>query len=205
MRLAIASTSLSQKCAALGVRFKFNSTAKSVLADSGRVRGLATQDGEIAAEAVVTTPGSNTSDFVGKARVKLPVRSVRISPLTAPVVESSRAPQSTVVDETCRIAISRLGDHVRVGSMVGLSPSVFDVQESRRQILERAVCQLFPGVDLAQARLWLGSRSAPLHGIPIVGPTLLRVSSSTLATGHQAGVFVVDQRDSSPTSSADLS
>ncbi|ATU94400.1 hypothetical protein BLM14_21945 (plasmid) [Phyllobacterium zundukense] len=37
--------------------------------------------------------------------------------LTIPITDASRAPESTVMDETYKMAITRLGDRIRMGGM----------------------------------------------------------------------------------------
>ena len=50
--------------------------------------------------------------------IDIPVYPVKGYSLTVPIVDSARAPESTVMDETYKVAVTRLGDRIRVGTTV---------------------------------------------------------------------------------------
>jgi D-amino-acid dehydrogenase len=53
--------------------------------------------------------------------IKLPVYPVKGYSITVPITDEARAPVSTVMDETHKIAITRLGDRIRVGGMAEIA------------------------------------------------------------------------------------
>ena len=87
------------------------------------------------------------------------------------------------MDETHKVAVTRLGDRIRVGGTAQLSGFDLSLEEGRRKTLEFVVSDLFPrGGDLARAEFWTGLRPMTPDGTPIIGKT--RYDNLTLSTGH---------------------
>ena len=84
----------------------------------------------------------------------MPVYPVKGYSITVPITDAAGAPVSTVMDETYKVAITRLGDRIRVGGTAEISGFDLTLHESRRATLEHSVGDLFPdGGDLAEAEL----------------------------------------------------
>jgi D-amino-acid dehydrogenase len=83
--------------------------------EGDRLADIETSAGRITADAYVPAPGSVSPKF-SRTGLSLPVCS-----LTHPITDATRVVESTVMDETFRIAITRLGDRVRVGGMAEIS------------------------------------------------------------------------------------
>jgi hypothetical protein len=126
--------------------------------------------------------GSFSPLFLKRYGIKLPVYPVKGYSLTIPIIDSSRAPESTVMDETYKIAITRLGDRIRVGGMAEISGYTNDLGLARRRTLEYSVSDLFPGGDATKGLFWSGLRPMTPDGTPIIGPT--RLAGLFLNTGH---------------------
>ncbi len=56
--------------------------------------------------------------------------------MTIPIVDPAFAPQSTVLDETYKIAITRFDQRIRVGGMAELSGFNLGLNEDRRATLQ---------------------------------------------------------------------
>ena len=96
---------------------------------------------------------------------------------------ADRAPVSTVMDESYKVAITRLGDRIRVGGMAELSGYNNTLPALRRETLAHSVGSLFPGGgDLAGASYWSGLRPMTPDGTPVIGGT--RYANLFLNTGH---------------------
>ena len=103
--------------------------------------------------------------------------------ITARIVDADRAPVSTVMDESYKVAITRLGDRIRVGGMAELSGYNNTLPALRRETLEHSVGSLFPGGgDLKGASYWSGLRPMTPDGTPVIGAT--KVPGLYLNTGH---------------------
>jgi D-amino-acid dehydrogenase len=87
------------------------------------------------------------------------------------------------MDETYKVAITRLEDRIRVGGTAEVGDYQVRLRPSRRAPLDRSLTDLFPrGGDLSRATFWSGLRPMTPDGPPIVGPT--RFDNLHLNTGH---------------------
>ncbi len=87
--------------------------------------------------------------------MKLPVCPVTGSSISVPIVDADRAPVSTVVDETYKIAIARLGDRNCVRGTAATSFFANILRARRRETLTLSVVDLFGGApDLSKATYW---------------------------------------------------
>ncbi|ACP22164.1 D-amino acid dehydrogenase small subunit (plasmid) [Sinorhizobium fredii NGR234] len=173
---------LAAKAAALGVRFVYGRQIAGLDVESGRVRGVLTDRERMSADAVVVALGSYSPLLLKPLGIKLAVYPVKGYSLTIPITDASRAPESTVMDETYKIAITRLGDRIRVGGMAEISGYTNDLGHARRRTLDHSVTDLFPGGDLQKASFWSGLRPMTPDGTPVIGPT--KVAGLFLNTGH---------------------
>jgi D-amino-acid dehydrogenase len=87
------------------------------------------------------------------------------------------------MDETHKVAVTRLGTRIRVGGTAELAGYDLTLHEPRRRTLEHVVTDLFPnGGDVSRASFWCGLRPMTPDGTPVLGPT--RLAKLFLATGH---------------------
>jgi D-amino-acid dehydrogenase len=115
--------------------------------------------------------------------LRLPVYPVKGYSITAQIVDADRAPVSTLLDETYKVAITRLGDRIRVGGMAEISGYNNSLPLRRRETLRRSVGSLFPGAgDLEGASFWSGLRPMTPDSTPVVGATA--IPNLYLNTGH---------------------
>ena len=173
---------LAEKAAALGVSFAYGTKIKGLDVEGGRVRAVVTERGRLAADAIVVALGSYSPLLLRPFGIRLPVYPVKGYSLTIPITDAARAPESTVMDETYKIAITRLGDRIRVGGMAEISGYTNDLGLARRRTLEHSVMDLFPGGDAAKASFWSGLRPMTPDGTPVIGPT--KIQGLFLNTGH---------------------
>jgi D-amino-acid dehydrogenase len=173
---------LAAKAVEMGVTFRYGVTADRLAVEGGRIAGVVVSGQLVAADSVVVALGSYSPFMVKPLGISLPVYPVKGYSLTIPIVDESRAVASTVLDETYKIAITRLGDRIRVGGMAEISGFTKDLPEARRKTLELSVTDLFPGGDLSKANFWSGLRPMTPDGTPVIGKT--KVEGLYLNTGH---------------------
>ena len=176
-----------QKLAALaaqrGVRFRYGTTVHSLLRDDTQVSGVLTDAGALTADATLVALGSHSPLLLRPLGLSIPVYPVKGYSITVPITDAAGAPESTVMDETHKVAVTRLGDRIRVGGTAELAGYTRELHEARRRTLEHVVTDLFPhGGDTTQAEFWCGLRPMTPDGTPILGATPLR--RLYLATGH---------------------
>ena len=173
---------LAKKAEELGVRFQWSTDIKGLDVEGGRVRGVVTNRDKLSADAVVVALGSYSPLLLKPYGFSLPVYPVKGYSLTIPITDASRAPESTVMDETYKIAITRLGDRIRVGGMAEISGYTNDLGQARRRTLEHSVMDLFPGGDASKGSFWSGLRPMTPDGTPVIGAT--KIAGLFLNTGH---------------------
>ncbi len=169
--------------AARGVTFRWNVAITALEQDRGRIASVATSEGRLFADAFVVAMGSHSPFLVRPLGMNLPVYPIKGYSITVPIVDAARAPVSTVMDETHKIAITRLGDRIRVGGMAEIAGFDLSLNPRRRATLEHSVEDLFGGAgDQSRATFWCGLRPMTPDGTPVVGPTAL--PNLWLNTGH---------------------
>jgi D-amino-acid dehydrogenase len=176
-------TRLAEMAKALGVRFHFDTQIRGIEHDGRQVTGVRTGAGLLVADRYVAALGSHTPLMVRQLGLKLPVYPIKGYSITVPITDAKGAPESTVMDETHKVAVTRLGDRIRVGGTAEIAGYSLALREARRETLTHVVADLFPtGGDVARASFWCGLRPMTPDGTPLVGPT--KVPNLLLATGH---------------------
>ncbi len=174
---------LATMAAAQGVQFRFGVQIRQLAHDGSRITGVTTSSGEVRADQYLLALGSHSPAMLKPLGLRLPVYPVKGYSITVPITEPEHAPESTIMDETHKVAVTRLGDRIRVGGTAQLSGFDMGLDDSRRRTLDFVVTDLFPrGGDVAQAEFWCGLRPMTPDGTPVVGPT--RWPNLWLATGH---------------------
>lgn len=176
------SQALAEKAKALGVNFLFNHQVEQLVIEGGDIKGVMVNGQVMTADRYVLAFGSYSRDLLKPLKVDVPVYPVKGYSLTVPIVDADLAPQSTVLDETYKIAITRFDERIRVGGMAELSGFNLALNPNRRETLEIVTHDLFPGGDLPQASFWTGLRPMTPDSTPIIGAT--RYPSLFLNTGH---------------------
>jgi D-amino-acid dehydrogenase len=174
---------IAQAAAALGVKFRFGVRIRRLHTAGGAVSGVETEEGVEQADRYVVALGSYSPALLAPLGIRLPVYPVKGYSITVPIVDAAASPESTVMDETHKVAITRLGDRIRVGGTAQLSGFDLQLVEGRRRTLEFVVGDLFPqGGDVSRATFWTGLRPMTPDGTPLLGPS--GIDKLWLATGH---------------------
>jgi D-amino-acid dehydrogenase len=127
--------------------------------------------------------GSWSPRLVRPLGISLPVYPVKGYSITVPIVDPDGAPVSTVMDESYKVALTRLGNRIRVGGTAEISGYSGKLYPARRATLDHSLTDLFPrGGDIAKATFWCGLRPMTPDGPPVIGAT--RYSNLHLNTGH---------------------
>jgi D-amino-acid dehydrogenase len=176
-----------QRLAALaqqsGVTFRYGVSIENLIANGSNITAVNTSEGKLQADAYVLALGSYSPLLLRDVGVRIPVYPIKGYSITVPIHDPAYAPESTVMDETYKVAITRLGDRIRVGGTAEIAGYDLTLRNARRETLEHSVVDLFPhGGDVARAEFWAGLRPMTPDGTPVVGPTPYR--NLFLNTGH---------------------
>ena len=178
------STEVYKKCVEMGVNFEFNTEIKSLQIINDKIASVSTDSGEIKADCYSVSLGSYSTKILSKIGIEIPIYPVKGYSITLPVLSNEDAPQSTIMDEKNKIAITRLGDRIRVAGMAHLTD--FD-----KNLRTKSLDSLMSGLDLLfpksyesskETNFWTGFRPSTPDGTPIIGPTPF--NNLFLNTGH---------------------
>ena len=175
-------TKLAALAAQLGVKFQYGVSIDGLQLSGNQISAVQCGATTVTADAYVVALGSYSSGFL-KGLLEVPVYPVKGYSITVPIVDPAKAPVSTIIDETYKIAITRFDDRIRVGGMAELVGFNRDLNPKRERTLEMVLNDLFPGAgDLRQTNFWTGLRPMTPDGTPLVGKT--RIPNLFLNTGH---------------------
>jgi len=177
------SNRLAEMAEGLGASYRWGTQIQALEHGGAQITGVRTDAGVLHADRYVVALGSYSPLLLRPLGLRIPVYPVKGYSITVPITDPAGAPESTIMDETHKVAVTRLGDRIRVGGTAELAGYSLKLREARRATLNHVVTDLFPkGGDVSQASFWCGLRPMTPDGTPIVGPTPL--ANLLLATGH---------------------
>jgi D-amino-acid dehydrogenase len=158
----------------LGVNFEFNTTVaqlNQVQAASVLIAGEGTPR---QFDRVVMCAGLASATLLRPLGLKIPMAAVYGYSISAPIREAINAPRSALMDERYKVAISRLGNRVRVAGSAEIGGSLAKHRASSVQTLYKVLHDWFPGAAQnantgASVQLWKGARPMLPDGPPIIG------------------------------------
>jgi len=166
-----------------GVQFRYGTKIQKLAHAGKQIDGVVTDAGTLKADAYLLALGSYSPLLLKGVGIRIPVYPVKGYSITVPITDASGAPESTVMDESHKVAVTRLGDRIRVGGTAELAGYTLKLHDARRDTLEHVVTDLFPrGGDVKRAEFWCGLRPMTPDGTPVVGAT--RLPNLYVATGH---------------------
>ena len=182
------SRQLEEACRRRGVTLSFQTTVQRLLREGQRVTGARVRHVEgaeelLRADAYLVCLGSYTPFLVEPLGVHAAVYPVKGYSVTIPIKNHQAAPRVCLTDESAKLAISRLGDRLRIAGTAELGAYDTSINAARcNAILDRAEV-LFPdAADYWRAQFWAGLRPATPSNVPVIGRTPL--SNLFLNTGH---------------------
>lgn len=174
---------LAEKAAALGVTFLYGTDVTAIEQDGAKITGVQTSKGRMEADSYVLAFGPYAPHLAKPLGIRLPIQPLKGYSITVPIIDESRAPVSTVMDETYKVAITRLGDRIRVGGLAEIAGYDLTLQQRRRETLELSLGDMFGGAgNVGAATFWTGLRPMTPDGTPIVGAT--KFANLWTNTGH---------------------
>jgi D-amino-acid dehydrogenase len=115
--------------------------------------------------------------------IRIPVYPIKGYSITLPITDPDAAPRSTIMDETYKVAVTRLGERIRVAGQAIIAGYNHQLRSDATESVRHVVSDLFPrGGDVSKAEGWTGLRPMTPDGTPIIGAT--RYDNLFLNTGH---------------------
>jgi D-amino-acid dehydrogenase len=200
---------LAALCAEAGAQLWFNHDIEKIEVAGGETRSvrvrdrLAGQVKTVQADAYVVACGSYTTPLLKTVGVDVPIYPGKGYSATLPLLRPELAPTVSMIDDQRKIALSRLGDKLRVAGTIELGG--FDlsldtpVSRARCELLVKRIEEVFPGVmdtrlpeEGGDPQFWCGLRPATPTNIPMIGRTpvgklWINAGHGTLGWTHGAG------------------
>ena len=158
----------------LGVNFEFNTAVAQLnLAQAASIL-IAGESTPRQFDQVVMCAGLASAALLKPLGLKIPMAAVYGYSISAPIREPLNAPRSALMDEHYKVAISRLGNRVRVAGGAELGGSLRAHKASSIQTLYKVLQDWFPGAAQhantgASVQVWKGARPMLPDGPPIIG------------------------------------
>lgn len=128
--------------------------------------------------AIVVCAAADSAALLQPLGLKLPLLSVQGWSVTAPLRQLEAfpdlGPRAALVDARHQVAISRIGQRVRVagGALLGVPPAHDDGNPRQIELLHKVLNDWFPGATQVQGiQRWRGTRALLPDGLPLLGAT----------------------------------
>jgi D-amino-acid dehydrogenase len=165
---------LSDLAVRAGVEFRFGLEAKRLVRGPHGIQEIATGDGPLQANAFVVAAGASSAALLRSAGIKVPLIPVLGYSLTAPILRHEYAPFMSFMDESYKVAVTRMGNRLRVAGTAEIGPRTLRLRESALRTLRKVASDWFPSAaSFATARAWVGARPMLPDGPPLLGATPL--------------------------------
>ncbi len=154
-----------------GVRFRFNTTVDAITDGAGPSLAIQGEPSPCPFDAVILCAGVASTRLLRPLGVDLPLVAVHGYSLSASIKEPLNAPRSAVMDEHYKVAVSRLGNRIRVAGSAELGGRPEHKRESSLRTLYKVLHDWFPGAASRANGIqeWKGARPMLPDGPPIVG------------------------------------
>jgi D-amino-acid dehydrogenase len=190
---------LAQLCAARGVRFLFGHDVEHLETRGGGLDGVRIRDRStgavqrLHAHDVVVACGSYSAPLLRQVGVDLPIYPGKGYSATFKLKNPADAPFVSAIDDEVKVAMSRLGDELRVAGTIEISgyDATLNSQlaQDRCRMLAERIEKVLPGVcdtrlpqEGGDPKFWTGLRPATPTNIPYIGRT--RVAGLWVNAGH---------------------
>lgn len=140
--------------------------------ESGRLRAVRTETGEIACDAAVIAAGAWSKALAAAAGDTVPLESERgyHALIAAPEI----APRTPLMPSDGKMSITHMAQGLRIAGQVELAGLEAAPNWKRAEILRDFALRMFPGLprDLPAERVsfWMGHRPSLPDGLPCIGP-----------------------------------
>jgi D-amino-acid dehydrogenase len=166
----------------LGVKYEMNTTVASVLSNKVAILNIANEstlhNSTREFDAVVMCAGVANAELLKPIlkplKRKLPLIPIYGYSISAQVREDLNAPRSAVIDERYKVAITRMGNRLRVAGSAEIGGSLDNKQVSAISTLYKVLQDWFPGAAHifnmgASVTEWKGASPMLPDGPPVLG------------------------------------
>ena len=164
---------LKREAQRLGVTFEFNARVEKLERAQPSNLWLTGEPAPRVFDRTVVCAGVASADLLRPLGLRIPLTAVYGYSISAPIREPLNAPRSAVMDERYKVAISRLGNRVRVSGSAEIGGSLANKRPASLQTLYKVLHDWFPGAAQhsnlgASVQEWKGARPMLPDGPPVV-------------------------------------
>ena len=155
----------------LGAQFAFNTMVAQINHSNGAALLVAGAKAPRRFDATVMCAGMMSAQLLKPVGLQVPLAAVHGYSISAPIREPLNAPRSAIMDERYKVAISRLGNRVRVAGGAEIGGTLAQHREASIQTLYKVLHDWFPGaaVQSGSIQVWKGARPMLPDGPPLIG------------------------------------
>ncbi|HOB67919.1 D-amino acid dehydrogenase [Ottowia sp.] len=155
----------------LGARFVFNTAVTRIDQGQSATLYIANDAAPRAFDAIVLCAGVQSAALLRPLGVRLPLRPVYGYSISAHIPEPLYAPRSGVMDERYKVAITRMGQRVRVAGSAEIGGRADELNDDAIQTLYKVLADWFPGAARLSSgvQVWKGARPMLPDGPPVIG------------------------------------
>lgn len=169
----------------LGVDFRYDCRVDRIEAEGGRVRAVHANGQRLAADRVIVCAGPHSPGLVKPLGVSLPIAPVKGYSMTLMKEDIGFLPGMPVLDEFERMAVTPLGDRLRVAGTVEFDGFNGEIRPGRIANLTNALKRLYPDLTMPrEINAWCGMRPMSADGLPFIDAA--PVGGLFVNTGHGA-------------------
>lgn len=155
----------------MGVNFAFSTTVENIDTTSGMTLSIAGEATPQRFDAAVLCAGVDSTRLLRPLGLKIPLAAIYGYSVSASIREPLNAPRSAVMDERYKVAISRLGNRVRVAGSAEIGGAPEAKRAAAIQTLYKVLQDWFPGAANQShgVQVWKGARAMLPDGPPLLG------------------------------------
>ncbi|MDQ3444725.1 MAG: D-amino acid dehydrogenase [Pseudomonadota bacterium] len=173
-----------------GVDFRFNVAVQGLQAEQQRITGLRTESGNIGGDAFVVAAGFDSAALLRPLAIRVPMQPVKGYSATAAITAFEHAPYLSVMDETYKVAITRMGKWLRIAGTAELGTRGMRLRDGALRTLLKVAQDWFPyAASYGKSRFWIGARPMLPDGPPVLGKT--PIANLYVNTGHGSTGWVM--------------
>ena len=165
-----------------GASFRYGATATGWDTEGDRIAALITDKGRIPGDGFVLAGASHSPGLARNLGLRLPLQPVKGYSATFAVTGWNDAPSMPLVDYSRKMAVTRLGDRIRLAGTVEFTGYDQRPNPARSATLLAGFHELFPHHQPQDIQYWNGLRPMTPDGRPILGQAGRR--NLWLNTGH---------------------
>ncbi len=157
-------------CRARGGDIRTGREIAGIEVSGDTVTGVRTDQGTVTGDAYVMALGCQSPMLARGIGVDLPIYPIKGYSMTIPVGNHRAPPTLSTIDENNLVAISRMGERVRVTATAEFAGWDKSHKPADFTFMKGVVQELYPdGADYERAEMWAGLRPMTPDNLPIVG------------------------------------